>query len=296
LIVERSTNIVLEGNRRLAALLLLKNPELRQRLEYNPPKDAGSAVPPDKIRVRFVLDRKEARSFIAFKHINGPAKWDAFAKARYAKEWLDEGATIDTVSNAVGDNHSTVLRLVNGLIVFNQATKLGFDKSDITAKSFNFSHLYTALARPSVRKYLALPDDLASKLPESPVPEAAQESLQEFMGWLYGQAKQGREHVIRSQNPDLGKLVKVIAEPRAMKILTKEKSLRIAFDEVEPPSSRFEDSLRDSAVSAERTLGLISHFNPDKQLVLMDTVDRLATSVRLIRNGMREKTKQDDDL
>lgn len=122
LIVEKASNTVLEGNRRLAAIRLMSDPALRVKLDYNLPEDVGSNVAPETVRVRFVADRKEARSFIAFKHINGPAKWDAFAKARYAKEWLDEGTNLQTVANAVGDNHSTVLRLVNGLTVLEQAT------------------------------------------------------------------------------------------------------------------------------------------------------------------------------
>ena len=288
--------MVLEGNRRLAALRLLSDAEVRNRLNYLLPRAGENSEIPIEIRVRVVADRKEARNFIAFKHINGPAKWDALAKARYSKDWLSDGSTIDSVADAVGDNHNTVLRLVNGLTILEQAVQSGFDKFDITAKSFNFSHLYTALARPAVRAFLQLPDDVAEVLPEKPVPVAALDNLGKLMGLLYGQAKQGLEHVVRSQNPDLGKLVRILTVPRAMKILEEDRSLRLAFEEVEPASNRFEDSLRDAALISERTLGLVSHFNPATQLVLIDTVDKLASSVRLLRNEMRDRVKKEDDL
>ncbi len=297
LIVQRGTNIVFEGNRRLAALRMILDAGARARVEYKLPAIAASKVPPATIRVRWVKDRRDARSFIAFKHINGPAKWDAFAKARYAKDWLtEEGANLADVSKAVGDNHNTVLRLVNGLTVLEQATADGFDKTDITARQFNFSHLYTALTRPSVRKHLGLTDEVGSLLPSDPVPPQRLESLRDLMGWLFGQAKQGREHIIRSQNPDLGQLARIIGEPRAMAVLEKTQSLKSAFEEVEPPSYRFEEALQNTAVMAERTLGLASHFNASTQGVLLDTVQKLATSVRILRDEMRKKMQPEDDL
>lgn len=295
LIVETGTNIVLEGNRRLAAIRLMTEPLLRGKLGYSLP-DAGTHLPPAGVRVRYVASRAEARDFIAFKHINGPAKWDAFAKARYAKEWLDEGAELATVSNAVGDNHSTVLRLVNGLTVLNQATELGFERNDITARSFNFSHLYTALSRPAVLTYLKISEETGVQLPTNPVPAEASEHLQKLMGWLFGQQKLGQQHVVKSQNPDLGRLVRVLAEPRAAMLLETEKSLRLAFEQVEPPYYRFEEYLRDTALSAERTLGLVSHFLPAKQAVLMDTTEKLADTIRVLRTGMRKMMSPDDDL
>lgn len=137
---------------------------------------------------------------------------------------------------------------------------------------------------------------MGAQLPKNPVPEAAGEKLQKLMGWLFGQAKQGREHVIKSQNPDLGKLVRVLAEPRALASLNRDRSLRLAFEEVEPPSYRFEETLKEAAITAERTLGLSSHFDPSSQSVLMETVEKLAVTVRNLRNAMRQKAAPDDDL
>lgn len=296
LIVERTSNVVLEGNRRLAAIRLMTETALREKLNYTLPEGTGKHRAPDSVRVRFVADRAEARSFIAFKHINGPAKWDAFAKARYAKEWLDEGTSLTTVSNAVGDNHSTVLRLVNGLTVLNQAIANGFNRDDITARTFNFSHLYTALSRPNVRGFLKIADEAGHQLGNNPVPADALENLQKLMGWLFGQQKLGQEHIVKSQNPDLGKLVRVLSEPRAMLVLETEKSLRLAFEQVEPPSYRFEEALKATALSAERTLGLLSHFDPKSQGVLLDAVEKLAGTIRVLRNEMRAKMTPEDDL
>jgi hypothetical protein len=153
IIVQRKSNIVFEGNRRLAALRFLTDEATRNRLGYKIPNNGSIPQLPKEIRVRWVADRNEARAFIAFKHINGPFKWDALAKAKYAAQWLEEDDDVDAVSNQIGDTHKTVLRLVNGWRVLEQAKNNGFDVDNITARRFNFSHLYTALARPNTRSF-----------------------------------------------------------------------------------------------------------------------------------------------
>lgn len=96
LIVQREKNIVFEGNRRLAALRLIESEAVRKELRVSLP-DLPAAKPlPDSVRVRWVSDRSEARAFIGFKHINGPFKWDALAKAKYAAQWFQEGGDIST--------------------------------------------------------------------------------------------------------------------------------------------------------------------------------------------------------
>ncbi len=296
LIVERKTNVVLEGNRRLAALRLLSDEPTRGRLGYKIPN--GGSVPklPEQIRVRVVADRGEARAFIAFKHINGPFKWDALAKATYAAQWLHEGEGIDRIGKQIGDTHNTVLRLVNGWTVLDQATKNGFDVEDITARRFNFSHLYTALARPNTRSFLGLAEDPNTLLSKRPVPKDHLEQLEEFMGWLFGQAKAGRQHIIKSQNPDLNRLVKILSSKRAIGVLKSTKDFARAFEIVEPGSVRFEETLLGAANIAEKALGLVTHFDPPKQPTLLDTIRGLAETVKLLRNAMRTKSDGDDEL
>ena len=84
--------------------------------------------------------------------------------------------------------------------MLHQSTAQGFEREVTTKKSFWFSHLYTALARPNVRKYLGLPeDDIASCFKLNPVPQERTHELQHFMSWLYGQRNE--PSVIGSQNP-----------------------------------------------------------------------------------------------
>ena len=214
LIVLGDENIVLEGNRRLAALRILADADLRARLKIELNEPVGPAALPEVVRIRRVSSRRDVRDYIGFKHINGPFRWDALSKAKYAAERYEDGGDIQQISRRLGDRHNTVVRLVNGWNVLQQSLAHGFDFKATTKKPFPFSHLYIGLSRPTVRRYLGLPtDDVSAVLPTNPVPEERLDNLRVFMSWLYGQ--RGEPSVIQSQNPDLNHLVEVLGNELA---------------------------------------------------------------------------------
>jgi hypothetical protein len=294
LIVQRGTNVVFEGNRRLAALRLIGDTAFRERVGYSLPTVDDAKPPPERVRARYVADRKDARRFIAFKHINGPYKWDAFAKAKYAAEWLAEGEDIDVVSRMLGDNHNTIRRIVTGYNILEQAQRAGFDLKDRTKKRFAFSHLYTAVSRPAVRNFLDLQEGDDGVLPK-PVPPEGEERLLQLMSWLYGQEKKKEPALIVSQNPNLNQLVRVIENKDGLANLTKYRRLDQAFEAVEPPAERFKEALIAANRQCETALALSSYFDGDEaQLAMMKN---LATTVRSLREAMVKKSlAADDDL
>jgi hypothetical protein len=284
LIVLEGSNVVLEGNRRLAALRIISDGGLRERLKIQLPAIENPAAAPEYVRIRRVKSRSEARDFIGFKHINGPFKWDALAKAKYAADWFQEGGDINQISRRLGDNHNTVSRLVNGWNVLHQSLAAGFSRDDTTKRSFSFSHLYTALARPNVRRYLGLPDeDISGVLAKDPVPKENIEDLQRFMSWLYGQKNQ--PSVIQSQNPDLNRLVEVLGNEPARTMLEATRDLNVAYGQVEDKTLQFSRTLMLTIKQAEDTLKLVGNYDgrPD----LMSAGDNLRRTVLSLHGAMK---------
>lgn len=292
LIVEDATNHVLEGNRRLAALKLIGSADLRAGTGYQLPAIPDPKPLPDRIRIRRVPDRKTARAFIGFKHVNGPVKWDAYAKARFAAEWLDDAGQLADVSRALGDTHNTIRRLVDGWRVLQQAISWGFNIDERGARKFSFSHLYTAIARPSARAYLGLTTDLSDVLPSNPVPPDHRVQLAEFMSWLYGQG-QDKPPVLRSQNPDLNRIVEVLTSAAATSELVRSRNLDAAYEMVVPKSDRFADAVFDAIRSAEKAAGLHAYFTGDQ--VQFEAVQNLFLTIRGLRDNMRKKLEGDED-
>lgn len=294
LIVLEDGNIVLEGNRRLAALRILSDRDLRERLKIELHAEPSPEALPQHIRVRRVRSRSDARDFIGFKHINGPFKWDALAKAKYAAEWFKEGGDIKLISRRLGDGHNTVVRLVNGWSVLHQSIALGFDRNNTTRRSFPFSHLYTALARPNVRRYLGLPaDDISQVLPENPVPAEKVDSLQQFMSWLYGQKNEPT--VIASQNPNLNQLVEVLGNETARTMLEATRDLSVAYSQVEDRTLQFSRALMLAIKQAEDTLKLVGNYNGRGDLMSAgDNLRRTVLSLHGAMKATRDRVEEGD--
>lgn len=211
--------VVLEGNRRLAAVKLLTEPGLAQKCRVVVPKSLEPRVVNSlkEVAVYLVNEESEARSFIGFKHVNGPHKWDSFAKAQFAYKWFvserSSGLTIDDITKKLGDSNNTVRSIVSAMFVLEQAKNQNvYDiHADRMSPKFSFSHLYTALNRSEYKDFLGLERDWNVTLKSNPVPAKNLDKLKDVLIGLYGYKKDKRASLISSQNPDLKYFGEVLA-------------------------------------------------------------------------------------
>lgn len=293
--------IVLEGNRRLAALRLLREPELVNTIKQS--ENLPIPIPTigkqqrdtlNTVSVYYVPNREAARSFIGFKHINGPAKWDAYAKAQFAAEWYksecDKGVDLESIANAIGDSHSTIKRMVFAVYVLEQAKEKDlFDIEDRYTKRLNFSHLYTALARSEYMKYLGLDAKWArhDPQPNQVAPEKSQE-LQNVLTWIYGSKKDDREPVIKSQNPDIKRLGTVLAHAEARHVLEAKHNLDAAYASTESVDKRFIEALVQARENIQAAVGLLRAYDGQDQS-LLDMAEDIKEVAETVHDRMRRK-------
>jgi hypothetical protein len=278
---------VLEGNRRLAAIRILQNPALAKGTGVSVPKlSAKNAETLREVSVYAVNNKEEAREYIGFKHINGPHKWEAIAKARFATDWYknEKGVTIDKIAKRLGDEHDTVARLVNGMFVLDQARDAKiFEITDrYPGKRFAFSHLYTALTRSGYRSFLGLADEWRMDEPKpNPVPKSHLDDLRLVLTWLYGSKSDNIKPVITSQNPDIKNLAAVLGNARARTIMMSRNNLMEAHASIEPKGARFESALVNAKQEAETALSVITGFDPDDSTLLELGKDLSETSIQI---------------
>lgn len=266
---------VIEGNRRVAAIKLFRDPDLAAELKIVlPPITTERAATLKSAKVVEVGSRDQARQYIGFKHINGPHKWDAFAKGKFAADWyraeMAAGTTLRDIAQRLGDRHDTILRLVNGIFVLEQAKKLKlFDIGDRPAgRPFFFSHLYTALARPQYRDHLGLKREWRSEEPSpDPVPSSHTERLGQVLLWIYGSEEEKIAPLVTSQNPHIKQLGEVLAHPVALKRLENTSDLRKAHADVTTRGKKFEESLVRAVRHAEDAQGYSDAYDGDAALV-----------------------------
>jgi len=274
--------IVIEGNRRLAAVKLLTDDELRNRLGIAglPTLRASEKTKLDTLPV-IECSRQDVWQYIGFKHVNGPQEWDSIAKAQYiARVHNEYGVALDKIASTIGDEHDTVRRLYRGLMVLEQAERAGvFDREDRWNTRFAYSHLWTGLGYSNIQSFLGLK---AQRVFEpNPVPKRQLQNLQEVCLWLYGSKKANKRPLIRSQNPDLRNLDEALGSRNGVAALRAGLPLETSLK----ASRGDERLLREAIVVADQNLkearGLVpTGFKGDADLLAKATaIQTIATSI-----------------
>ena len=255
---EGGQNIVIEGNRRLAAVRVLLNPALAEDLNVDLPiitEDAKKALQ-ELPTVRGT--REDAWRYLGFKHVNGPAKWSSYAKSRYIADVHRKlGIKLEDIASQIGDTHNTVQRLFRGLMVIEQAERLKvFHREDRWRNHFSFSHLYTGIDYDGISSFIGLRPETEED--EEPVPIGKKKELGELCLWMYGSKKEETPPVIERQNPHLRQLNAVLSNREALAALRSGAGLDYAFETSRPSSTVFEESLLASKRNLERARSLLS--------------------------------------
>lgn len=228
---ENDKLVVVEGNRRLAAVKLLRHPALRRSVGAT---DLPELLAPAVRRLEqlpvIITPRESIWQYIGFKHVNGPQPWQSFSKAQYIA-WVhnDLGVALEDIASQIGDQHATVKRLYRGLMVLEQAEDGGgFDRHDRAKSHFSFSHLYTGLDYPGIRKFIGLTE--ARDFTPRPIARAKLRALGELCEWLYGSKSRNLRPLVQSQNPDLRRLDEVLQSPDGIAALRQGLPLSVSLE------------------------------------------------------------------
>lgn len=222
---------VVEGNRRLTALMGLAFPEVRS--EFADPSRweaiAGSAGIDGGTHIPVVVhaDRSSTHVEVAKAHVIGKLAWRPYMQARFIAARVSEGKTFVEVAELLGVTKSKVADLYRDQAVVQQAQRLGLETSEIEKA---FSVLTVAMSNTKLRDHIGAP--LASRLVpgEDPIPEERADNLRELVGWVFGDETQ--EPVI-SDSRQISKLGNIVAHDVGVAELRRGASLEAAKQKVE---------------------------------------------------------------
>lgn len=278
---ENGRCVVLEGNRRLAAVKALLDPSLFEdgaaRIPVIGPEAKAALQTLPAVRIT----REEAWRYLGFKHVNGPAKWSSFAKSQYIADiHRNYGIELEDIAQQIGDTHRTVQRLFRGYAVLEAAENLKvFQREDRWYPHFSFSHLYTGIGYAGIGEFIGLrPEgDEASE----PVSRDKAEELRELFLWLYGSRKAQTPPVVRKQNPHLRQLESVVAQKEALAALRAGHGLDYAFELSRPSGTVFEESLFTAKRSLQKARGMLdeSYDGSEELLRIAGSIANLADSL-----------------
>ena len=288
--------IVVEGNRRLAAVQLLLSPERRRTIGAS----GLSEIAPELVEHLKQLpvvekDRREVWEFIGFKHVKGPQEWDSIAKADYIVRVHEEyQIPLVSIAKAIGDRNATVERLYHGLKVLHQAEESGvFVRLDryYQRRDFPYSHLWTGLGYDGIRGFLGI-KDMAKDI-QKPVPADKIQDLGELCRWMYGSYKDKIEPLIRSQNPHLRQLDEALRAPRGIAALRRGLSLQSAINAARGDTRLLLDAL----VGAEQNLrDAKAYFSTGfgGQQEILDTIKNIHSLATSLQRELKASKELED--
>lgn len=289
--------VVIEGNRRLAAVKLLLDASLRQKVKATklPPISKERADSLKELPV-IVTTREKSWRYLGFKHVNGPATWGSYAKAQYIAGVHNEyGVPLDEIAQQIGDYNSTILRMYRGLMIVEQAEESKvFSRSDIAKNKFHFNYIYTGMDYPGIINFLGLRGKGATD--RKPVPSGKTKNLGDLLLWLYGRESSNTDSLIRSQNPDLKTLDTVLLTEAGVKALRDGLPLSVAHDISQGDERIFRKSLQDAKQALQKAHGTLTTgyaSTEDDVFGLAEDVESLAHALVDAMVTKRTKDRRD---
>lgn len=298
-IEEKGTIRVVEGNRRLAACLILvdddraKNQKPRgsaaRELQKKHKQPAIDKVPVSLFKA--TEWKEELLPYLGVRHIAASQPWDSYAKAVWVAQVLaSKELTLDDVIQMIGDQHRTTPRMLEGFYFITQLiSEARFKPSDSLRKGrgsnpdYPFSWIYTALGFTPVREWLALGDMTEGKR-DKPVAKSKLDDAEEFVTYLFGNKTKKRQPAI-DDSRDIAELAKAISDPAKRLHLKRGKSLAEVSELARPVEERVLGSITDAQESLGSALVTITEHKlkaaQAKELLEPATrVNALAQSVR----------------
>jgi hypothetical protein len=156
--------IVVEGNRRLAALKILSNPNLATVRQKSVEEIViTKKYSPSDIPCITHDKRDEILDYLGYRHITGVKSWGALEKARYVEQLFKKhkikGSAEENykiLARMIGSRADHVGKLLSSLVLYELANDQAYFNIEIKEKEIDFSILYTAVGYKNIYEYIGL--------------------------------------------------------------------------------------------------------------------------------------------
>ncbi|WP_309707458.1 hypothetical protein [Armatimonas sp.] len=282
--------VVVEGNRRLAALKLLHRAKSGHPVSRKWATIAASASQEamDRLAVAPYLladSRSEIQAYLGFRHVSGIKEWAPAEKAEFIAKLIDEeGLTYTQVMRKIGSHTETVRRNYISYRILLQMESTD-EQISISSVENKFSVLFLSLRTSGVQSYLSIDIEAEPDKARVPVPKDKIEHLIRFAEWLFGTEKKPPLISDSRYVDQFGRALESIdavayLETSERPIL--ETAFRIAGGDQEETISLVEGA----AYSIRQALGTVHHYTDDTRL--QKAIQRLGKDVLQVLKSFPE--------
>ena len=182
--------VVVEGNRRIAALKYLKRAITGESVPRTWKRIAEGAKPSGSLftEVPYILadSREDVTAFLGFRHVTGIKQWAPAEKAEFIARMVDENnMSYESIRKQIGSRIDTVRRNYIAYRILQQIDGLDIDVSEVGVDR-RFSVLFLALRESGVQRFLGVDIGAEPAEARTPVPESHAINLSDFIVWLFG--------------------------------------------------------------------------------------------------------------
>jgi len=182
--------VVVEGNRRIAALKYLRDAINGNPVSRTWRQLAENASPNSDLftRIPYILadSRPDVVAFLGFRHVTGIKEWDPAQKAEYIAHMIDDlNLSYEEVRRKIGSRIDTVRRNYIAYRIFKQMESIGHEIS-IEKVEQRFSVLFLSLREAGVQHFLDIDIRAEPESARDPVATSKFEDLGYFANWLFG--------------------------------------------------------------------------------------------------------------
>lgn len=286
--------VVVEGNRRLAALKLITgnhNAKISKRLE-NVLSDIQNKELYNLAQVPciHVDNRSDVKEFLGFRHVSGIKQWEPAEKAAYIASLVDNhGFTYEQVMRKIGSKTENVRRNYISYKVLGQMKEEDEIYSD--AVEDKFSVLYLSLRTRGVQQYLDIDINADPAVAARPVPESHRQNLIEFAKYLFGTET---SDPLVPESRDVDAFGKILESDEALRYLSTatHPTFDTAYRKAGGDLQETVDSIERAIFELEDSLGTIHFFVDDERM--QRAVKRLLADCKQIARIFEETDGETD--
>lgn len=288
--------IVIEGNRRFTAVMLLNNPELAKVKKAAIKEVVESAkFKPSKLPCLVFNSREEIQKYIGFVHITGKKSWRMLEKARYlydlrCSEKFKELSFVDAskeIARVIGSRSPYVRKMLTSYQLYSIVEDEKFYQIDgLSDTTFFLNYFSDGLQKENIRKYMNV--DLDS---EEPLKDLDKENLKELVTWWFKKSE-GVSRVI-GDSDGMKKLNEVLGNEVALSAFKKGVNIDDAYELTNDIDLQFERKVKESLRAMEQADGLsnkVKTFYTDLYGDLK-SVRQIAAKI----NDFRMRREKDED-
>lgn len=285
---------VVEGNRRVATIMLLLDEGLRERVgvDRTYPQLISKQARKDLERIPCIVyrSREHVSPYLGVRHMIGNLKWEAFARAYYTASVIDGGIgkggsindAILNVQNTIGDRSDVIRKQYVAYKLYDLAKNdLGIPTKPILDR---FSLLTVLYNSAGIRDFVGLNAYSEIDFKKRLVPPNKNEEFKQVISWVYGNAEEGLAPVINDSRKISKELNAIAQHEEAREYLTKYRDLEGAFERTSGERDYLAKTIKRGTRSLETSLKFAYKYKKDKELLQL--IDELEAVIQALKENL----------